>query len=172
MRCPLHLLSLCGVVLVACSKSPGDRAVEVESCSVTSTRAAAIAQCLREIGWRAAAAESAGRAQEHEVDSVQAEIGGLAARADSQHGGELKDCDRRLVDLKSCLITQYGWDEDLATRTDDSLWNTRSAEHQRQIRACLSRRRVGTGACLQLYYKWLPRRALALDDSIRRANLQ
>jgi hypothetical protein len=54
---------------------------------------------------------------------------------------------------------------------DDSVWNSRSAEHQRQIRTCLSRRRVGTGACLQLHYKWQPRRALALDDSIRRANI-
>jgi hypothetical protein len=172
MRCSLRITSIFSLLIVACGKSSGDRAVEVESCSVTSTRAPAIAQCLRQIGWSAAAAESAGRAQQHEVDSVQAEIGSLTARADSQHGGELQACDRRLVDLKSCLITKYGWDEDEATKTDDSLWTSRSAEHQQEIRACLGRRGVGTGACLQLYYKWLPRRALALDDSIRRANLQ
>jgi hypothetical protein len=172
MRCSLRLPAIFSLAFIACSKSSGDRAVEVESCSVTSTRAAAIAQCLREIGWKAAAAESAGRAQEHEVDSVKAEIGSLAARADSQHGSELQECDRRLVDLKFCLITKYGWDEDQATKTDDSVWSTRSTEHEREVRACLGRRGVGTGACLQLYYKWLPRRALALDDSIRRANLQ
>lgn len=139
---------------------------------MSSTRAAAIAQCLRQIGWSAAAAESAGRAQEHEVDSVQAEIGSLTARADSQHGSELRACDRRLVDLKACLTSQYGWDDSVAAKTDDSLWASRASEHAREVRACLGRRGVGTGACVQLYYKWIPRRALALDDSIRRAHLQ
>jgi hypothetical protein len=83
----------------------------------------------------------------------------------------MRACDQLLEDFKTCLLTRYGWQEDQATRTDDSLWTSRSAEHQRQLRACLGPRGIGTGACLQLHYKWSPRRALALDDSIRRANL-
>lgn len=159
-------------LLIACGKSPEEKATDVAVCSATHTTAAAIAQCLREeTGWKAAAAESAGGARAHEMDSIQAEIQVLTARADTQHLGEVRACDRVLVDLKTCLITRYGWEEDRATAADDSVWDSRSAEHERQIRTCLGRRRVGTGACLQLHYKWQPRRALALDDSIRRANI-
>ncbi len=159
-------------LLIACGKSAEEQTTDVEACSATHTTADAIAQCLREeTGWKRAAAESAGTARAHELDIIQAEIGALVARADTQHTGEVRACDRVLVDLKTCLITRYGWEEDRATAADDSVWNGRSAEHQRQIRTCLSRRRVGTGACLQLHYKWQPRRALALDDSIRRANI-
>ena len=84
----------------------------------------------------------------------------------------MEACDQVLVDLKICLITRYGWEEDRATAADDSLWASRSAEHERQIRACMGSRGVGTGACLQLHYKWPSRRALTLDDSIRRANVR
>ena len=172
MRSSLAPFLLIGVTLAACGKSADERLADTEECSATSTQAAVITKCLREErGWSAAAAESAGLARQRELDSVSTEIGMITARADSQHQGELHQCDRVLVDLKSCLITRFGWDEDQATKTDDSLWTSRSTEHQRQIRSCLGRRRVGTGACLQLHYKWLPRRALALDDSIRRANL-
>jgi len=118
-----------------------------------------------------AAAESAGLVRARELDSIQTEIAALTARADSQHYDEVRACDRVLVDLKDCLITRYGWEEDRARAADDSLWNSRSADHQVQIQSCLGRRGVGTGACLQLHYKWQPRRALALDDSIRRANI-
>ena len=173
MSSSLRALVLLGAVLAACGKSAEERAIEVESCSATHTSANAIARCLRdESGWRQAAAESAGIARASELDTIQAQIGVITARADTQHAGEVRSCDRVLVDLKSCLITRFGWEEDRAAAVDDSVWNSRSAAHARQIRACLSRRRVGTGACLQLHYKWQPRRALALDDSIRRANLQ
>jgi hypothetical protein len=169
----LRPILVLGIGLVACGKSAEERATDVETCSATSTQAAAIARCLHDqSGWSRAAADSAGAARERELSTLQTQLGVIAARADSQHGGELRTCDRVLVDLKSCLITRFGWDEDQAGKTDDSLWASRSAEHQRQIRACLGRRGVGTGACLQLHYKWQPRRALALDDSIRKANLR
>jgi hypothetical protein len=163
---------LIGLTLTACGKSAAERVADVESCSATVTSAAAIARCLRASGgWSVAAAESAGVARVRELDSVREEIRAITARADSQHASEVRSCDQVLVDLQSCLITRFGWEEDAARRVDDSLWDSRAAEHQRQIRSCLSRRGVGTGACLQLHYKWLPRRALALDDSIRKANL-
>lgn len=160
------------LICVACGKSADERRIDVELCSVSSTDAPSISKCLREqSGWRAAAADSAGRVRARELDSVRAQIGVLTAQADSQHRSELKSCDSILEDLRTCLISRYGWDEDQAIRTDDSLWTSRAAEHERQIRSCLGPHGVGTGACLQLHYKWPPRRALALDDSIRRANL-
>lgn len=166
---PLWLLT---VLALGCGKSAEERARDVEACSATGTTATAITQCLKDVaGWRAAAAESAGLARASELATVQSEIGVITARADSQHAEETRACDRVLVDMKTCLITRYGWTEDRATAADDSVWNSRSEAHQRQIRSCLGRRGVGTGACLQLHYKWQPRRALALDDSIRRANI-
>jgi hypothetical protein len=173
MRSSLRLLALLGVAFVACGKSVEERRVDVETCSANHTTASAIARCLHdESRWKQAAADSAALERVRELVSVQAEISTITARADSQHAGELQACDKVLVDLKTCLITRYGWEEDRATAADDSLWAGRSAEHQRQIHACLGRRGVGTGACLQLHYKWPSRRALALDDSIRRANLR
>jgi len=169
MHSSLRLLALLGVVFVACGKSAEERHADVEVCNANQTTASAIARCLHdERGWKQAAADSAVR----DLMRIQAEISALTARADSQHAGEMQACDKVLVDLKDCLITRYGWEEDRATAADDSLWASRAAEHQRQIHACLGRRGVGTGACLQLHYKWPSRRALALDDSIRRANLR
>lgn len=168
----LSTLSVLALLLAACGKSPAERRADVEQCSTSTTSAAAITLCLRgRGGWAAAAAESAGAARARELDSVQAKLNAIKARTDSEHTEEIHRCDQRLVDLKDCLITRFGWVEDSATRTDDSVWDSRSAEHQRQIQSCLGRNFVGTGACLQLHYKWLPRRALALDDSIRRAHL-
>ena len=165
-------LGLLAVVLVGCGKSAEEKAADVSACSATGTTATVIAQCLHDVaGWRQAAADSAGAARASELEAVTSEIGVITARADSQHGEEIRVCDRVLVDLKTCLITRFGWVEDQATAADDSVWTSRSAVHQRQIRSCLGRRAVGTGACLQLHYKWQPRRALALDDSIRRANI-
>ena len=160
--------------LVACKapKTAEERATDLEACTALSTAALEIAQCLQgRGGWSEAAADSAANARARELDSVSSQIGAITARADSQHSAEIHSCDQRLVDMKACLITRYGWEENQATAIDDSTWISKAAEHQVQIRSCAGRRGVGTGACLQLYYKWLPRRALALDDSIRRANI-
>lgn len=159
--------------LVACKapKTADDRNRDLETCTALSTAPLEIAQCLQgRGGWSEAAADSAANARARELDSVKSQIGEISARADSQHKAEIRACTQRLVDMKSCLVTRYGWDDATAATIDDSVWNSAAAEHQRQIRTCAGRRGVGTGACLQLYYKWLPRRALALDDSIRRAN--
>lgn len=162
-------------LLLACkgNKTAEERARDLETCTALSTATLEIAQCLRGSGgWSEAAADSAASQRARELDSVKSQIGQMTARADSQHAAEVHSCDQRLVDLKSCLLTRYGWEENAATAVDDSVWNSAAAEHLRQIQNCSSRRGVGTGACLQLHYKWLPRRALALDDSIRRANIR
>jgi hypothetical protein len=162
------------VLLVACAgaKSGEERATDLQECTTVSTAPLEIAQCLRgREGWSEAAADSAANARARELDSVRTQIGLITAQADAQHAAEVRACNQRLVDLKACLITRYGWDENQATAIDDSVWISKEAEHRVQIRSCAGRRGVGTGACLQLYYKWLPRRALALDDSIRRTHI-
>ena len=174
MRPATHITRVALLVLLACKgKSADERAMDLQTCSALSSAALEIAQCLQgQGGWSAQAADSAANIRARELDSVSSQIGAMAERADSQHAGEVRECDRSLVDMKSCLITRFGWEEDKATAVDDSVWNNRSAEHQREITSCAGRRGLGAGACLQLHYKWLPRRALALDDSIRRANIQ
>ncbi len=174
MRLATHITRVALIVLFACKgKSAEERATDLQTCSALSSAALEIAQCLQgQGGWSAKAADSAANIRARELDSVKSQIGAMAERADSQHAGEVRECDRSLVDLKTCLITRFGWEEDKATVVDDSVWNSRATEHQREIRSCAGRRGVGAGACLQLHYKWLPRRALALDDSIRRANIQ
>jgi hypothetical protein len=165
---------LATLFLVACgaNKTAEQRVQDLEACTALSTAPLEIAQCLQgRGGWSEAAADSAASQRARELDSVKSQIGEMTARADSQHTAEVHSCNQQLVDLKLCLITRYGWDENQATAIDDSVWHSQSAEHLRQIRNCSTRRGVGTGACLQLYYKWMPRRALALDDSIRRANI-
>jgi hypothetical protein len=174
MRLATHTTRVALLVLLACKgKSAEERAMDLETCSALSSASLEIAQCLQgQGGWSATAADSAANVRARELDSVKSQIGAMTERADAQHAGEVRECDRSLVDMKTCLITRFGWEEDRATAVDDSVWNGRAAEHQRQIRNCAGRRGFGTGACLQLHYKWLPRRALALDDSIRRANIR
>jgi len=172
MRFPLPFVLLSCAALAVCSPREHSRA-DVESCSASGTTTLAITQCLRtEAGWPQAAAESAALARAGELDSLQREIDAITRRADSRYQGEVESCDKMFEDLKTCLITRHGWVEDRAAAADDSLWSSHSSEHDRQVRNCLGRRGVGTGACLQLHYKWSPRRALALDDSLRRANLR
>lgn len=173
MRPPLPIVLLSCVALAACGRSREHSRADVESCSASGTTALAITQCLRtEAGWPQAAAESAALARAGEIDSLEREIDAITRRSDSRYQSEVESCDKMFEDLKTCLITRYGWVEDRAAAADDSLWNSHSSEHNRQVRNCLGRRGVGTGACLQLHYKWSPRRALALDDSLRRANLR
>jgi hypothetical protein len=67
-----------------------------------------------------------------------------------------------------CLMG-YGWGEPRAKATEDSVWAANASKHGQEVQRCVGRRDTQAGACLQLYYKWKPERALAVDDSIRRA---
>ena len=73
--------------------------------------------------------------------------------------------------MSRCLLG-FGWAEPRAKATEDSLWRGNVAKHRQEVRSCTGRKGMQPGACLQLYYKWSPERALALDDSIRRAQLR
>ncbi|HKC46654.1 MAG TPA: hypothetical protein VKB63_03565, partial [Gemmatimonadales bacterium] len=106
------VLALMFVVACVAAKTAEERASDLETCTALSTAPLEIAQCLRARGgWSEAAADSAANQRARELDSVQSQIGEIRARADSQHAAEIRSCDQRLVDMKSCLITRYGWDE-------------------------------------------------------------
>ena len=165
-----RILAIALILLVACGKSAQQKASDVQTCSCAFSTGPEITQCLlREGGWSRSAAESVGRAQQHQVDSANASLAAAQAQAAAERGQQIKDCDKQLIDFQSCLVTHYGWEDPKAKAADDSVWASHSAVHAREIRACAGRRGLGAGACLQLHYKWPPRRALALDDSIRRA---
>jgi hypothetical protein len=163
---------LAGLLVWACGKSAQQKASDVQTCSGAFSTGPEITQCLlREGGWSRADAEAAGRAQQHETDSVNASLAEAQAQAGAQRGQQIKDCNKQLVDFASCLVTRYGWEDGKAKAADDSVWASKSTVHAREIRSCAGRRGLGAGACLQLHYKWPPARALALDDSIRRAQM-
>jgi hypothetical protein len=172
MHSRTRLLVLIGVALAACGKSAEHRQEDVAACSANQSGAAEIGQCLQEQGgWSQETADSAGLARSRELSDETAALGVLTARADSQHTDEVRACDRVLVDMRECLTTRYGWDAHRAAMVDDSVWISRAGAHAREIHACLGPHGAGTGGCLQLHYKWLPRRALAVDDSLRRLNV-
>jgi len=158
------------ILLLACGKSAQEKADDLVLCSNTERTGRGITQCLLNLGgWSRAAAESAGAARQHELDSTNAEIAAIAARTKAERRGQVGQCDAKLVDMKDCLVNRFGWEPFSAAQADESVWVSRGKLHAREIRAC-GAPRSGTGACLQLHYKWIPRRALAVDDSLRRAH--
>src|SRR5881396_1256823 len=74
-------------------------------------------------------------------------------------------------DMTRCLMG-YGWAEARAMATEDSLWRHDAPTHRQEVATCIRQRKMQAGSCLQLYYKWSPGRALAVDDSIRRAQMR
>lgn len=168
-----RLVLLLIIVLAAC-KSYARKRTEVARCSDVNTQAQLIALCLvTEHRWKEPAADSAGRARERELDSLRALREDSVWTLDAQrHRRELRECMAMLGEVRDCLLG-YGWPEARARRASDSAWRADSAAHRRQIGDCLRRERTANiSACLQLYYKWTPERALATNDSVRRAQLR
>ena len=69
-------------------------------------------------------------------------------------------------------LVGFGWADARATATADSLWQHDAPKHRQELAQCTHNRQIQVGSCLQLYYKWSPDRALAVDDSIRRAQMR
>ncbi len=161
------LLSL--LLIVACGKSTSHRREDVLACSERHTQANLIALCLiTDHHWPEAEANAAGRAREHEIDSLTTWHEDSLWRVDArQHRQELRQCPGRWPDMASCLQAA-GWPREQAQKTADSVWAADGPEHQRQIRACLARERTANiAACLQLNYRWTSDRALKANDSVR-----
>ena len=157
------------LVTLACGKSVKERAGDVAFCSGTA-EAAFIAACLRTRDWDSVSADSAATLRAVELDSMFRWQADSAWRIDSViHAADLARCADRPGDLSQCLRLA-GWPPDRATRVADSLWNTRAADHQNQVRNCVQGSAGGNIAdCLMLYYKWDSGRALAANDSVQRA---
>jgi len=165
-------LAVCS--LVSCSKSPETRLAEVRSCSAITVEANSAAECLvLRYNWKNDEALAATRQYQHEQDSSARYAADSAWRADAaQHATDIRRCAADPSgDMVRCLLIS-GWPEELARATDDSLWGRDASKHRQEMLTCTRRRDMQAGACLQLYYKWTPARALAVDDSLRRAKVR
>ncbi len=117
-------------------------------------------------------------------------------KSPAKKAAEVRECSRITMDAQGaaqCLVLQYRWKQSaalaaatayqeqqdaLAQSRADSSWRADAAKHKREIADCATdpsgdtctrQRKMQAGSCLQLYYKWSPTRALAVDDSIRLA---
>ena len=132
------------------------------------------AQCLvLQYKWKQAAALSAANKYQQEQDSLAQLHADSTWRAEAaRHKREITECGKDPSgDMTRCLVG-YGWAEARAQTTADSLWSHDVAQHRQEIATCSRQRKMQAGSCLQLYYKWSPERALAVDDSIRRAQMR
>ena len=159
---------------VACAKSAAKKAAEVRECSRITMDAKGTAQCLvLQYRWKQPAALAAATRYQQEQDSLaqaRADSGWLADAA--RHGKEVGQCAKDPSgEVARCLVG-YGWAEARAAVTADSVWRHDAPTHRQELAKCARNRQVQVGSCLQLYYKWSPARALAVDDSIRRAQMK
>jgi hypothetical protein len=168
------LTALCVLAATSCGKSEAKKLGEVRSCSAITMDAAGAANCLvLQYRWKKDQALTAARRFQHEQDSTAQSTADSGWQADAaRHVKEIKQCAADPSgDVARCLLG-FGWAEARAKATDDSLWRANAAKRRQEVRSCTGRKGMQPGACLQLYYKWSPERALALDDSIRRAQLR
>ena len=167
------LTALCVFAATSCSKSEAKKLAEVRSCSAITMDAAGAANCLvLQYRWKKDQALTAARRFQHEQDSTAQVTADSGWRADAaRHLKEIKQCaSDPSGDVTRCLLG-FGWAEARAKATDDSLWRANGSKRRQEIQTCARRKDMQVGACLQLYYKWSADRALAVYDSIRRAQL-
>ncbi len=170
----LSLLALVPAVALACGKSEAKKLTEVRACSAITMDAKGAANCLvLQYKWKKDQALVYAQRFEHEQDSIAQVRADSAWRADAQrHMKEVQQCSIDPSGEVSRCLMEFGWAEARAKGTEDSLWRHDTSRHRDQIHACTRQTQMQAGACLQLYYKWSPERALAVDDSIRRAKLR
>ena len=167
------LTVLCVLAATSCGKSEAKKLAEVRSCSAITMDAAGAANCLvLQYRWKKDQALTAARHFQHEQDSTAQFSADSGWRADAaRHVKEIKQCATDPSgDVTRCLLG-FGWAEARAKATDDSLWRANGSKRRQEIQTCARRKDMQVGACLQLYYKWSADRALAVYDSIRRAQL-
>jgi hypothetical protein len=159
---------------LACFKTAAKKAAEVRECSRITMDAQGAAQCLvLQYKWKQAAALTAATKYQQEQDSVAQLHADSTWRANAaRHKREIADCAKDPSgDMARCL-GGYGWADARAAAAADSLWRHDAPQHRREMAECTRQRKMQAGACLQLYHKWSPARALAVDDSIRRAHMR
>src|SRR5437667_4088137 len=159
---------------LGCFKSAAKKAAEVRECSRITMDAKGAAQCLvLQYKWNQAAALAAATTYQQEHDSIaQLHADSTWRAAAARHKQEIAECAKDPSgDVTRCLMG-YGWAEARALSTEDSLWRYDAANHRQQVATCTRQAKMQAGSFLQLYYKWNPARALAVDDSIRRAQMR
>ena len=159
---------------LACFKTAAKKAAEVRECSRITMDAQGAAQCLvLQYKWKQAAALTAATTYQQEQDAIAQLHADSTWRAEAaRHKREITDCAKDPSgDLARCLVG-YGWAEARAAATADSLWRHDASRHRQEVATCTRQRKMQAGSCLQLYHKWSPERALAVDDSIRRAQMR
>jgi len=157
-----------------CGKSAAKKAAEVRECSAITMDAKGAAQCLvLQYKWKQAEALTAATRYQQEQDSIAQLHADSAWRADAaRHRDEVSRCGKDPSgEIARCLVS-YGWAAARANATADSLWRHDAPRHREELTKCAHNRQIPVGSCLQLYYKWSPERALAVDDSIRRAQMR
>ncbi len=161
------------LLAIAC-KSAATKAAEVRECSRITMNAQGAAKCLvLQFRWKQAAALTAATQYQHQQDSLaQLKADSTWRAAAAQHKKEIALCASDPSGEAARCLMGFGWAEARATATADSLWRHDAAKHRGELAACARNRQMQAGACLQLYYKWSPERALAVDDSIRRAKMR
>jgi hypothetical protein len=162
------------LVGLACGRSAARAAKEVRACSAITMDAKGAAQCLvLQYGWKRPQAETAALAFQRQQDSLAQVAADSGWRADAaRHKREAQECaNDPSGEVARCLVG-YGWADARAARAADSLWQRDAGQHRAQVLQCVTQRRMQPGACLQLYHKWSPERALAVDDSLRRAKMR
>ena len=162
------------VFALACGKSAEKRLAEVRECSRITMDAKGLAQCLvLQYKWKPAQALTAATSYQRQQDSIAQSRADSTWRADAaRHKREVGVCGTDPSgDVARCLVG-FGWADARATATADSLWRRDGSKHRQQLTKCAHNRQIQVGSCLQLYYKWSPERALAVDDSIRRAQMR
>lgn len=172
MRTPTRLLLVALLVFAACKeKTTEELAQDVVVCSRANSQAELIALCLEtDHHWADTAAQRAGRARQHELDSIAAWREDSAWNTDSTiHRADVRACSSG-DQMRECLKLK-GWPDDRATAKADSAWNRDTARHLLQVRNCTNRREGPVAACLVLWYKWNNERAMATQDSVMRARL-
>ena len=162
------------LAVLACGKSAAKKAAEVRECSAITMDAKGAAQCLvLQHKWSQTEALTAATAYQRQQDSISQSRADSSWRADAgRHTREISECAKDPSgDVARCLVG-YGWADARAARASDSLWRHDAAKHKNELTKCVVQRKMQPGACLQLYYKWSPERALAVDDSIGRARMK
>lgn len=157
-----------------CAKSAAKKAAEVRECSRISMDARGAARCLElQYKWKRSEALTAATAYQQQQDSVAQFHADSSWRADApRHKQETEQCAKDPSgEVARCLVG-FGWADARAQATADSLWRHDAPARRNQLLTCTRQRRMQAGACLQLYYKWSPERAIAVDDSIARAKMK
>lgn len=158
---------------LACGKSLAQKLADIRACTAITMDAKGAAQCLvLQYKWKQKDADSAATAFQRQQDSVAQFKADSTWRADaSRHRREIAQCATDPSgEVTRCLLG-YGWADARAKGTADSVWRHGAPQHRVQMLSCTRQRKMQTGACLQLYYKWSPERAQVVDDSMRRAKM-